>query len=138
MAMEYKKPIPVPSDESRPYWEALRDRRLMMPRCDDCGHYWFPPSFLCPKCNSSKSTWTQVSGKGRIFSYVVYHRVYHPAFAGEVPYAVAVVELDEGPRMYSNVIGMPPDKLACDIKVEVVYEPIDDAITLPKFKPVVP
>jgi uncharacterized OB-fold protein len=136
MAMEYKKPIPVPSDESRPYWEALRDRRLMMPRCDDCGHSWFPPSFLCPKCNASKWTWTQVTGKGRIFSYVVYHRVYHPAFANEVPYAVAVIELDEGPRVYSNVIGMSPDKLACDMKVEVVYEPINDEITLAKFKPV--
>jgi uncharacterized OB-fold protein len=136
MTMEYKKPIPVPSDESRPYWDALRDKQLLMPRCDDCGHRWFPPSLLCPKCNSSAWEWTPVSGKGRIFSFVVYHRVYHPAFASEVPYAVAVIELDEGPRMYSNVVGMPPDKLACDMKVEVIYEPISDEITLPKFKTV--
>ena len=136
MGMEYKKPIPVPSQESQPYWDALREQKLIMPRCDDCGHHWFPPSFLCPKCSSSKWTWTQVSGRGRIFSFVVYHRVYHPAFAGEVPYAVAVIELDEGPRMYSNVVGMPPDQLSCDMKVEIVYEPITDEITLPKFKPV--
>jgi hypothetical protein len=76
------------------------------------------------------------SGRGRIFSYVVYHRVYHPAFAQEVPYAVAVIELDEGPRMISNVIGIAPDKLSCDMKVEVAYQPITDTITLPKFKPV--
>ena len=74
----------------------------MMPRCDDCKRYWFPPSLLCPRCNSANWTWTKTSGRGRVFSYVVYHRVYHPAFAQEVPYAVAVVELDEGPRMYQQ------------------------------------
>ena len=75
----------------------------------------------------------KTSGRDRVFSYVVYHRVYHPAFAQEVPYAVAVVELDEGPRMY-NVIGIPHDKIVCDMKVGR-HEPITDAITLPKFKP---
>jgi len=90
----------------------------------------------------ARSRWTignmssATSGRGRIFSYVVYHRVYHPAFAQEVPYAVAVIELDEGPRMISNVIGIAPDKLSCDMKVEVAYQPITDTITLPKFKPV--
>ena len=78
----------------------------------------------------------QTAGRGRIFSYVVYHRVYHAAFAQDVPYAVAVIELVEGPRMISNVIGIAPDNLLCDMKVEVVYESITDAITLPKFKPV--
>lgn len=132
---EYNKPIPVPSAESQAYWDGLRDGKLLMPRCDACGKYWFPPSLLCPHCNATKWTWTSTSGRGRIFSYVVYHRVYHPGFADEVPYAVAVIELDEGPRMVSNVIGIAPDKLACDLRVEVVYQPITDTITLPKFKP---
>lgn len=133
---DYKKPIPVPSKESQPYWDDLRERKLKMPRCDECRKYWFPPSLLCPHCNSAKWAWTETKGRGRIFSYVVYHRVYHQAFAGDVPYAVAVIELDEGPRMYCNVIGISPDKLVCDMKVEVVYEQITDTITLPKFKPV--
>ncbi len=133
---EYDKPLPIPSAESQPYWEALRERRLMMPRCDDCERSWFPPALLCPDGNGATWTWTQTSGRGRIFSYVVYHRVYHPAFAQEVPYAVAVIELDEGPRMISNVIGIAPDKLACDMRVEVVFEPVSDTITLPKFRPV--
>jgi uncharacterized OB-fold protein len=132
---EYKKPIPVPSVEAQPYWDGLRDRKLLMPRCDACGKYWFPPSLLCPHCNAMKWTWASTSGHGRIFSYVVYHRVYHPGFADEVPYAVAVIELDEGSRMISNVIGIAPDKLACDMRVEVVYQPITETITLPKFKP---
>jgi len=133
---EYDKPLPIPSAESQAYWEALRERRLMMPRCDDCRRHWFPPALLCPHCNSAAWTWTQTSGRGRIFSYVVYHRVYHPAFAAEVPYAVAVIELDEGPRMISNVVGIAPDKLVCDMPVEVVFEAVTDAITLPKFRPV--
>jgi uncharacterized protein len=132
---EYNKPIPVPSAESQAYWDGLRDRKLLMPRCDACGNYWFPPSLLCPHCNATNWTWTSTSGRGRIFSYVVYHRIYHPGFADEVPYAVAVIELDEGPRMVSNVIGIAPDKLACDLRVQVVYQPITDTITLPKFKP---
>jgi hypothetical protein len=133
---DYNKPIPVPSTESQPYWDGLREHKLLMPRCDSCDCYWFPPSLHCPRCGSAKWTWTPTSGRGRIFSYVVYHRVYHPGFADEVPYAVAVIELDEGPRMISNVVGIPPDKLVCDMKVEVVYHPITPGITLPRFKPI--
>jgi len=133
---DYKKPIPIPSLESQPYWDGLRENKLLMPHCDACGHYWFPPSLLCPNCSSEKWSWTAVSGRGRIFSYVVYHRVYHPGFADEVPYAVAVIALDEGLRMISNVIGVAPDKLVCDMKVEIAYQAISPTVTLPKFKPV--
>ena len=132
---DYTKPLPVPSPESLPYWEGLHAGKLLMPCCGDCGHWWFPPSLLCPRCNAAGWTWRQAAGRGRIFSYVVYHRVYHQAFAGDVPYAVAVIELDEGPRMVSNVVGMPPDQLKCDMKVEIVYERVSDTITLPKFRP---
>ncbi len=133
---EYKKPLPRPTIESRPYWDGLRQQKLLMPRCDDCKGYWFPPSALCPHCSSEKWTWTETSGRGHIFSYVVYHRVYHPGFADDVPYTVAVIELEEGPRMLSNVIGIPPDKVACDMKVEVRFDPVTDDVTLPKFRPV--
>jgi uncharacterized OB-fold protein len=132
---DYKKPLPVPSSESKPYWDALRERRLMIPRCDECKEFWFPPSFLCPHCSSAKWTWAQASGKGRIFSYVVYHRVYHPGFADEVPYAVAVIELAEGPRMISNVVGIAPEKLVCDMPVEITYVDITEDRTIPKFRP---
>ena len=133
---EYKKPIPVPSIELKPYWEGLRQHRLLVQRCDACRQYWFPPSTHCPHCTSPDFSWTPVSGRGKIFSYVVYHRVYHPGFANEVPYTVALVELEEGPRMISNVIDIPPDAVVCDMPVRVVYEDINDAATLPKFTPV--
>lgn len=132
---EYSKPIPAPTSESRPYWEGLQQRKLLMPRCDECHRYWFPPSALCPHCSSETWTWTATSGRGRVFSYVVYHRVYHPGFAEDVPYTVAVIELEEGPRMISNVIGIAPDKVACDMNVEVEFQRITEDVTLPKFKP---
>jgi uncharacterized protein len=133
--LDYKKPIPVASVESKPYWEALRQHRLVMQRCDSCGRFWFPPSVHCPHCTSAESTWTPLSGRGKVFSYVVYHRVYHPGFANEVPYTVALIELEEGPRMISNVIGIPPDKVTCEMPVQVVFEDIGDVATLPKFAP---
>ena len=76
-----------------------------------------------------------MSGRGKVFSYVVYHRVYHPGFANEVPYTVALVELEEGPRMISNIVDIASDKVTCDMPVEVVFEDIEDIATLPKFMP---
>jgi uncharacterized protein len=101
------KPIPVPSPESAPFWKAAREHRLLVPRCNTCGKSWFPPSQLCPHCLSGDTGWIEASGRGHVFSFVVFHRVYHPAFTDEVPYVVAIVELEEGPRMLTNVIGVP-------------------------------
>jgi uncharacterized OB-fold protein len=130
---DYQKPIPVASLESKAYWEGLREHRLMIPRCEDCGQHWFPPSLLCPHCNSSHTAWTQASGRGKIFSYVVFHRVYHRGFAEEVPYVVALIELAEGPRLLSNIVGTPHDRVECELPVQVVFEDIADVATLPKF-----
>lgn len=131
----YAKPIPVPSHESRPYWEALRKHELVMPRCGACGNRWFPPTLLCPSCRSADVAWAPVSGRGKVFSFVVFHRTYHKGFADERPYCVAVIALEEGPRMISNVIGIAPDDVRCDMPVEVVFEDITETATLAKFKP---
>jgi uncharacterized protein len=132
-----KKPVPVPSVESRPYWEALKQHRLVMPRCASCGRFWFPPSLLSPQCNARDFAWAEISGRGKVFTYVVFHRVYNPGFADEVPYVVALIELAEGPRMISNVIGIPPDKVQCEMPVRVVFEDREDA-TVPLFTPMAP
>jgi hypothetical protein len=136
MTSDYKKPIPVSSDESRPYWAGMKEHKLMMPRCDDCGKAWFPPTQFCTHCSSRNWKWSQMSGRGKVFSYVVYHRVYHPGFAGEVPYAVAVIALEEGPRMLSNVTGIAVEDITCDMPVEIVFDDITDEATIPKFRPV--
>jgi uncharacterized OB-fold protein len=131
-----EKPIPTPSVETRPYWSNLRERRLTLPKCNACGHFWFPPSVLCPNCHSDDYSWADASGRGTVFSYVVFHRVYHPGFADEVPYVVAIIELEEGPRILSNVVGIEPDCVFCEMPVQVQYVDISSETTIPKFIPV--
>ena len=129
------KPIPHPSPESLPFWEAAKTHRLLLPHCNSCGKFWFPPSRRCPHCLSSDFVWRESKGEGRIYSFVVYHRVYHPGFEGEVPYTVAIVELDEGPRMLSNIVGIAPDAVRCDMRVRVVFQEQRGGFVLPKFAP---
>lgn len=129
------KPVPVPSEDSKPYWEAAGQGELKLQRCLDCGAFRFPPAVLCPECSSRSAEWTAVSGRGKVYSYVVFHRAYHPAFAADLPYAVACIELEEGPRLLSNVVGVGPDGIRCDMPVEVVFEPVSGEISLPKFRP---
>jgi uncharacterized protein len=126
-------PLPTPSIETEPFWAAVQERKLMMPTCNRCRKVTFPPTVACPACSNDAFTWTQMSGRGKVFSFVVYHRVYHPAFKDKVPYVVAVVELEEGPRIISNVVGMPVEDVQCDMPVTVVYEEVRDGYLIPKF-----
>jgi uncharacterized protein len=105
----------------------------MLPRCNSCGQFWFPPSQRCRHCLSTDFAWCETSGRGRIYSFVVYHRVYHPAFADDVPYVVAIIALDEGPRLLSNIVGTAWDQVRCDMRVRAVFEDGDSGVTLPKF-----
>ena len=130
--MSEMKPQPKPSPESAPFWEGAKTHKLRLPRCNACGQFWFPPSRRCVHCLNSDSTWVESAGQGRIYSFVVFHRVYHPAFESDVPYTVAIVELDEGPRLLANIVGTPPDDVRCDMRVRVIFEPRGD-ITIPQF-----
>jgi uncharacterized OB-fold protein len=129
------KPVPKPAPESVPYWEAAKEHRLSLPKCDACEKFWFPPTRTCPHCLSPKFTWTDVSGRGKVFSFVTFHRVYNKAFAEEVPYAVTLIELEEGPRLISNVVGIPADQVRCDMPVKVVFDDVADGVSIPKFTP---
>lgn len=133
--MTPSKPIPTPSEDSKPFWEATRNGELRLQSCLDCGSYRFPPGVLCPECSSTSSEWVPVSGRGRVHSFVVFHRAYHPAFANDLPYAVACVELEEGPRLLSNIVGVETARIRCDMAVEVLFEKINEEISLPKFRP---
>jgi uncharacterized protein len=130
-----KKPAPRPSPESAHYWQAARAHRLELPRCNACGKLWFPPSQSCPHCLAADFAWTPVSGVGKVFSFVTYHRVYHPGFAQDVPYVVALVELAEGPRLLTNIVGIPPEAVACDMPVKVVFDDCEEGVSVPKFTP---
>ena len=133
MTQVARKPLPHPSPESIPFWEGAVAKKLMLPRCNACGRFWFPPSQRCRHCLSGDFAWCESAGLGRIYSFVVYHRVYHPGFENDVPYVVAIVELDEGPRILTNIAGAPWEDIRCDMRVRVVFEDTGRGITIPKF-----
>jgi len=132
----YSGPIPKPSPESRPFWDATRQRKLLLQHCNDCDQYYFYPRPLCRHCLSRNVEWREVSGRGKLHSFVINHRL-PKTFPTAGPLILAMVQLDEGPRMMSNLIGIEPDpqKLRCDMEVEVTFEDITEDITLPKFRP---
>lgn len=131
---QYSKPLPTIRDENRPFWEGCREHRLRMQRCDDCGHVRFPISHCCPQCLSEAHHWHDLSGRGTVFAYIVYHQVYDKAFAQDVPYNVALVQLEEGPRMYSNVVGTPNDAVKVGDALEVVFDQVTPEVTIPRFR----
>ena len=137
MADEYKAPLPNPTPEAKPFWEGLQAHRLQIQRCKDCGTAYFYPRDVCPGCLSANVEWFTASGRGKLHTFVINQR---PArgFPAKGPYVLGIVELDEGPRMMTNIIGVEPDpkKLRCDMAVHVVFEPITEEISLPKFRPV--
>ena len=128
------KPKPRPAPESLPYWQAASEHRLALPKCEDCQKFWFPPSRTCPHCLSANFSFQNVSGKGKIFSFVTFHRIYRPAFTNDVPYVVALIELDEGPRLLSNIMSVTHDQVKCEMRVDVVFDDYYEDISIPKFK----
>ncbi len=136
MQAQSKRPLPDMSERMRPFFEAARERRFVLQHCDRCATAYFPAIELCRSClRSDAFTWKAASGRGTVYSYVVVHQVYHPAFAAEIPYAVADILLAEGPHMTSRVIGLPISKLRIGLDVQVVFERVDDVLTLPVFRP---
>lgn len=129
------RPLPRPDDLSRPFFEGTRRHALVIQRCRDCGTHQLPGRFVCDECFSEDLEWTEASGRGTVFSYVVVHQKYHPAFAEEVPYNVAVVELEEGPRLTTKITGVENDVVDVGIAVEVGFEDVNDEISLPLFRP---
>jgi uncharacterized OB-fold protein len=134
VAVAYQKPLPRPTPESRPFWDACRDGRLTFQCCAHCGAGWFPPGPFCPECLSEQWSWAHATGQGTIFSFVVMHRVYHPGFAGDVPYPVALIELREGPRMIGNIVGDERTPLRVGLAVQVEFERVTPDVTLPRWR----
>ncbi len=130
-----EKPLPRPSEDSAPYWEAAQRNELRMQQCGDCGHVRFPPAVLCPRCLSENAQWARLSGRGVVFSWIVVHQSQHPAFNADTPYNVTIVELEEGPRLHTTLVDYPNDQIRIGMPVEVVFDKINDEVTLPKFRP---
>jgi uncharacterized protein len=130
------KPIPIGDDVSAFYWEAAKGGRLEMQRCAKCQHWQFPPSIACQRCQSEEVVATEVSGLGTVYSFTIAQQAFDPAFAEEIPYVVALIELEEDPelRVLSNVVGVAPEEVTVGLPVAVEFEQRGDA-ALPVFRP---
>jgi uncharacterized OB-fold protein len=133
--MTYAKPLPEITPAMRPFWEAARQHELVVQRCTACGAHRFPARDICSRCLSRDAEWVRSAGRGTVFSWAVMHQVYHPGFAGDVPYALVVIELDEGTRLVSNLVDCPVDAIRAGMGVEVVFDDVTPDVTLPKFRP---
>ncbi len=125
-------PLPQPDALTAPFWGACGQDRLEVSACADCGHRFLPPGPCCTRCWSPRLAPAEVSGRGRVFSFAVYRRTYHPGMPA--PYVVALVELDEGPRLISNIVGCAPEGVAIDMPVELRFERAGE-FNLPRFAP---
>lgn len=131
-----QRPVPRPTPETQHFWDGTKAGELRLQRCDDCAHTYFPPRPFCPGCGSRAIDVVVASGKATLHSYVINHRA-APNSGFEAPYAIAVVELAEGPRMMTNITDalQTPEALVLDMPLEVVFVPVSDEISLPLFRP---
>jgi uncharacterized OB-fold protein len=132
---EAKRPLPRIDEESRGYWEALARHELYVQECGRCRLRRFPPRAVCPGCLSSAITWIRASGRGSVESFTVTYQNQAPGFRERLPYVLAVVELEEGVRLMTNVVGCPPDAVRIGMPVEVEWEDVTPEVTLPLFRP---
>ncbi|HOJ52519.1 MAG TPA: Zn-ribbon domain-containing OB-fold protein [Syntrophales bacterium] len=128
-----EKPKPHVGPDNILFWEGCKRHQLVFQKCTSCGHVRWPPSHICPLCHAFATEEVVSAGRGKIYSYVVYHFAYHPALVEELPYVVALVELEEGPRILSNIVGENLSDLDCELPVELIWDEQGE-IPLPKFR----
>jgi uncharacterized OB-fold protein len=133
--MSDERPLPTPDPGTAAYWEGTRAHQLLLPHCQDCDQVHFYPRTLCPHCGSGRLDWMQAGGRGRVYSFTIVHRPPSSAFKDKVPYVVAIVALEEGPHLMTNIGGCAPDEVRIGMPVEVVWEDFGSAATLPCFAP---
>lgn len=128
--------LPTPDLETQPFWDGARADKLLIRRCLDCDKTHFYPRPFCPMCWSTNVEWMEASGRATLYTWSVVHRNDLPPFGDRVPYVAAVVELEEGPRMITNVVESGFDLLEVGMALRVAYQPISDDVTIPVFAPV--
>jgi len=137
--LDVTKPLPAITTEAKPFWDAAAQQKLIIQRCQDCNAWVWTPRPSCNECGSEKVEWTQVSGKGEVYSFTVIRQVVgraaSTAFEPDIPYVIAWVDLDEGPRLITNIIGCPVENVKLGMKVFVQFEKASEKVWLPKFRP---
>lgn len=136
MSHAVSKPIPIPDEITAPFYDGAREGRLMLQHCPSCNGWSFPARERCPHCFAAGLQWRQASGRGTLYTFAIMHQVMNPGFAGAVPYNVSQIDLEEGVRMISNVVGVANDALTIGMKLEAFFEDVGDGVSVPKFRPV--
>lgn len=128
---------PVPNQEgvAGPFWEAARQGRLVAQRCQGCGYIFLPPRRWCPRCWASQLEWIACSGRGRVYSFTVVHQAPSHFFQRRAPYVLAILELEEGPRLMANIVGVEPARVHIDMAVQVTFERRGE-VSVPQFTPI--
>jgi len=133
---EYQKPLPIPNEDTKPFWDGLKEHKLRIQKCSQCGQFRFPPRIICPYCMALESEWVEVEGRAAVYAFTVVHRAYTPAYESELPYVVAIVELEEGVRLVTNIVGCKPEQVAIGMRVQLSFEDVTPEFTLHRFRPV--
>ncbi len=129
------KHFPRPMPETQAYWQGCRNHQLLIQRCTRCKEFQFYPRVICSKCMSGNLEWEKASGRGKILAYTIVRRAVSQAYDADVPYVVALIQLDEGPTMMSNIVQCAPETLEIGRPVEVVFEDWSEEISIPQFRP---
>ena len=135
MSNHSDKIFPRPSPETAVYWDACRDHKLMIQKCNACGNYQFYPRIMCTQCMSQDVEWLEASGQGQVLSFTIVRRAVSKAYADEAPYVVALIKLSEGPTLMSNIIDCDVESVKIEMPVEVLFEDWSEEISMPKFRP---
>lgn len=131
----YKLPLPLMTKTSKVFWDGCKEGKLLYQVCADCGQYMNLPKIICSNCMSRNLEWKESKGKGKIYMFTTTYAFSPPEFMGALPYTVALIKLDEGPKFMSNIIECDPKELKCDMPVEVVFDKVTEQVTLHKFRP---
>ncbi len=130
------KHFPRPTPETEVYWQGCRKHELLLQRCTQCNEFQFYPRIICTKCTSENLEWVKATGRGRVLTFTIVRRAVSEAYAADVPYVIALIQLDEGPKMMSNVVQCDPETLVVGSPVQVVFEDWSDEISVPQFRPI--
>lgn len=132
-AQAYTKPTPNPTPDTKPYWDALQEGRLVLQACADCGRIRHYPRPVCPHCYSMSHRWVEAKGTGKVHAWTISHHPFHPGFKPELPYILLTVDLDEGVRMQAQARGIDAEDLKVGLPVRVAFEAATADLTLPVF-----
>lgn len=134
--MTYDKTLPVTTDGSKEFWDACKRHELVIQQCSACQHRRWPIGPACTRCLSSEFTWVNLSGKGEVWSWIVYHQAFNAAWSGDLPYNVALIKIDGGHTMISNLVEVAGNDIEIGQRVEVVFDDVTPEVSIPKFRPV--